>query len=431
MLKNFRSSFPILGLIIWSLAALFFLYEFFLRTFVGSVANQVIPDLNLNAETFSIIGSAYYIAYGAMQVPVGILADKFGVKRIMIFATLLCAGSTFLFAHATGFYTAFLSRLLMGFGSSFAFICLLVVAVTWFPRKNFAFFAGSSQFIGTMGPLLAGGPFIALMARFHTTWRVALSAIGIAGVILTILTILIVKNKPRDAETTLIYLKQEATLSDRLRRLVQNNQAWLVAAYSATVYISLALLGAIWGTAYLQALGFSQKTAAYIVSFAWLGNAVGCPLLGAISDTIKRRKPLLIFCGLLGLFTTIGIVYLPIAHLSWVYGLLFFCLGMAAAGQNIGFAAISEHVDLATRATALGLNNGSMTLFAAIIPPIVSYFIFLSARGNDHHLQYHNFVLGFSIMPILYISSVILALFFIKETYCRPQKEMIILKVKP
>ena len=119
-MTNLQQKSPIstLGLIIWGLAALFFLYEFFLRTFVGSVAHQVIPDLKLNAETFAIIGSAYYVAYGVMQIPVGILADKFGVKILMVFATLVCVVSTFLFAHADGFSTAFISRLLMGFGSS-------------------------------------------------------------------------------------------------------------------------------------------------------------------------------------------------------------------------------------------------------------------------------------------------------------------------
>ena len=81
-----KSPISALGLLIWGLAAFFFLYEFFLRTFIGSVAHQVIHDLRLNAETFAILGSAYYIAYGVMQVPVGILVDKFGVKLIMTFA---------------------------------------------------------------------------------------------------------------------------------------------------------------------------------------------------------------------------------------------------------------------------------------------------------------------------------------------------------
>ncbi len=412
-----------LGIVIWLIAALFFLYEFFLRTFVGSVASQIIPSLHLNAETFSIIGSAYYAAYGLMQLPVGILADKFGVKSIMIFATLVCAGATYMFAHSAGFTSALISRLLMGFGSSFAFICLLVIAVTWFPKRFFGFFAGCSQFIGTMGPLLAGGPLIAYMAARHESWRMALTEISFIGVILAVLIILIVRTKPR--ENALVLLKHEIPLKIRLQTLFKNPQAWLIAIYSASVYVSIALLGAFWGTEYLQVQGLSQTLAAAMISLAWLGYAIACPVLGALSDIAKRRKPVLILCGSIGLIVTLGIAYAPLNHLHWVYGVLFFCLGVAASGQNLGFATISEHTDANTKATALGLNNAAIILSGAIIPPLASYFIYLSAGGNSSHLQPHDFMIAFSIMPILYGICLILSVFFIRETFCKPQKEVI------
>lgn len=428
MASDEQNKITVLGIVIWLIGALFFLYEFFLRTFVGTVAQEIIPALHLNPESFALIGSAYYFAYALMQVPVGILADKFGVKKIMIFATLVCAGATFLFAHSTGFYTAIVSRLLMGFGSAFAFVCLLVIAVTWFPRRNFGFFAGASQFVGTMGPLLAGGPLVALMASSHGNWRVVLSEIGAFGIVLALLVVFIVRTKPRDGEQVLIFLKQPEQLSIRLKKLLKNKQAWYVALYSASVYVSIALLGAIWGTDYLQARGLSQGSAADMISLAWFGYAIGCPLLGAFSDLTKRRKPTLIACALLGLLVTIFITYMSFHH-HYVYSILFLGLGLAAAGQNIGFAAISEHVDLATKATALGLNNGAITLFGAIIPPIVSFFIMSAAAGHTNNLVAHDFIIGFSFMPLLNVVALIAAAFLIKETYCKPQKEAIVLKV--
>lgn len=429
-MSNHHDESPIsaLGLITWGLAALFFLYEFFLRTFIGSVAHQVIPDLKLDAETFAIIGSAYYVAYGVMQIPVGILADKFGVKVLMLFAIMVCVVSTFLFAHSDGFSTALISRLLMGFGSSFAFVCLLVIAVTWLPKKYFGFFAGTSQFIGTMGPLLAGGPLIALMAKTHQDWRSTLSEVGAFGLALAILILFLVKNKPRGGEQTLIYLSHDEPLKLRLLRLAKNQQAWAVAFYSATIYVSMALLGAIWGTEYLQVVGLSQGVAASIISLAWLGYAIGCPLLGAFSDIAKRRKPTLIFCALLGLFSTTVIVYIPLHQSHWAYAVLFFCLGFAASGQNVGFATIAEHSDLSTRATSLGLNNGVITLFAAFIPPLASYFIFLSTGVGNDNLKPENFTLAFTIMPIQYLIALAISCLCIKETYCKPQKEAIMLQ---
>ncbi|MDP1574994.1 MAG: MFS transporter [Coxiellaceae bacterium] len=414
-----------LGFLIWGIAALFFLYEFFLRTFVGSLAHDIIPQLHLTATSFALVGSAYYLAYGIMQIPVGILVDKFGVKYVMLFAVLVCIGATLLFSHADSFYTAVASRFLMGFGSSFAFVCLLVIAVSWFPRKYFGLFSGFSQFFGTMGPLLAAGPLVSLMTHLHVTWRQAMSDVGLSGFILAALIVLFVKDKPRASGNTLIVLEPKKPLKTHLLRLMRNKQAWYVAFYSGTLYVSIALIGAIWGTEYLEAMGYSQAFSADMISFAWLGYALGCPFLGAASDLMKRRKPILLACSILGLISTCGINYFSLLHTPWVYALLFFVLGLAASGQNVGFATMSEHVDANTRATGLGLNNGVITLFGVFIPLIVSACVNFSSHGNLTHLTANNFILGFTCMPILYLCAFFIGLIFIKETYCKPQKEFL------
>lgn len=428
MPTNTKNKLSMLGLIIWVIAAVFFMYEFFLRTFIGSVAHQVIPDLHLNAETFAILGSAYYVAYAAMQIPVGILLDKFGVKLTLAFATLLCGLATLWFAHSTGFTSAFISRILMGLGSAFAFVSLLVIVMTWFPHRYFGSFAGVSQFVGTMGPLFGAGPLIALMNENHESWRMALTSVAVAGLSLFILVVIIVKNKPRGAKQQLIFLELSTPVSQRLLKLFKNKQAWVVSLYSATIYISIALLGAIWGTEYLQAKGMPQNLAADMISISWLGYAIGCPLTGVVSDLIKRRKPVLLFCAALGIIVTVFIISIPYTRSLLVFGLLFFGLGLAAAGQNIGFAIMSEHVDRATRATALGLNNAAIMLTGAIVPPVVSYFINLHAHGSSH-LVAKDFTAALMVMPILCSVAFITAMFFIRETFCKSQKDKIVLQL--
>jgi MFS family permease len=420
-------SFSILGTIIWLIAALFFLYEFFLRTFIGTLAHQILPDLHLNAETFALISVGYYITYGVMQIPVGICADRFGIKKVLTFAILVCALSAILFAYAHNFSSAFLCRLLMGFGSSFAFVCLLTIALTWFPHQYFGFLAGASQFIGTMGSLLAGGPFIFFIMRLHGNWRLAIFEIGLLGIVLALLAVLIVKNKSRPVgDQSLIVLTRPHSLLDTLRRLMTNRQAWYVAVYSACIYLPIALLGALWGVNYLEARGLPQAIAADMISIGWLGYALGCPILGGFSDLIRRRKFALILSAIVGLIVTLCISYIPL-HSAWIYGFLFFMLGLAAAGQNVGFAVISEHVSLQARATALGLNNGVVILFAAIFPLITSYFIHRSMIGVEHPLHPGNFLLGFMVMPLLCLVAIIISIFLIKETYCRPQKTTVVL----
>ncbi len=419
-----------LGVIIWFVAALFFLYEFFLRTFIGSIAHQVIPDLNLSIAQFSLLSMAYYIAYGAMQIPVGILTDQWGVKRIMMFATFMCALATCLFAHSFSFTSAFIGRLLMGFGSSFAFVCLLVIASTWFPKRYFAFFIGASQFIGTMGPVLAGGPFIVLLASVHESWRVILTFIGFAGFGLTVLTVLLVKNKPRGGEQAMLYLSTGQSRSEsiwsKLSRLLKSRQVWVIGLYSAAIYVAMAIMAAAWGTDYLESRGLTQANAASMISIAWIAYAIGCPLIGLLSDLSRRRKPWLIVCAVIGLIASSYIVFSHTPDQK-LYILSFALLGFAATGQNVGFAAVVEQSDVNMKATALGFNNGMITGMSAVMLWLTSVLISHASHGHAKHLLPHDFVVGLSLIPLMYLIAFGVAVFGLKETFCKSQKEMIIL----
>ncbi len=394
----------ILGVVIWLIGAMFFLYEFFLRTFLGALGKQIIPALHLTASQFALIASAFYISYGLMQIPVSVIAERLGMKITMLMATLLCCISAYLFAHTNAFYSALLYRLLMGLGGGFAFICLLMITMTWFPRKYFALFIGLGQFIGTMGALCAGGPLANIVSEQDINWRTVFEFIALFGLLLFIMALFFMKNSKKNKQQgRVIYLNNQESIWTKLKQLITSWQAWLVASYSACVFLAVAMLGAVWGTMFLQSLGFSQFNAASLVSFSWLGFAIGCPTLGIISDIFYRRRPIMIFCGILGFVSICLIVYVKLSS-GFLYGLLFFILGVTSAGQSIGFAAITEHVKPELKSLALGLNSAFITLLAAAIPLVVGLLIQYSA-GNISAKDYSsdNFIFGFSILPILYL----------------------------
>jgi len=421
-MKQIDQKITAIGIFIWAIAATFFLYEFFLRTFVGSIAHQIIQELHLSVEQFTFLGSAYYLAYCLMQIPVGILADRFGVKKIMIFSTLTCALATLFFALSHNFALALCGRFLMGIGSSFAFVCLLVIVSNWFPKRFFGFFAGLSQFVGAMGPMIAGGPLVFWLISSHVSWRFALISVGALGVVLAILSLLFVKDKPRGRQGSLLLLSKNELILARFKSLLKIKQVWVVGIYSASIYVSISVMSALWGTSYLEAVGLSQTSSAYMISIAWVAYAIGCPVFGFLSDITKRRKPFLIICAVLGLVSTSLILYGGFAS-SAAYEVLFFTLGLAATGQNIGFAAITEHASPDSRASALGFNNGLIFLLIVVVPLVISYLICLSnGSSNAQNLPMHSFIFGLSVLPIVYFIALVISCFFFKETYCRPRQ---------
>ena len=414
----FRSRLGIspLGLSIWCLAAIFFLYEFFLRGLLGTLSEPLMTELHLSAATFGVLGAAYYIAYGCMQIPVGILADKISSRWLMTMATLLCAMATFWFARADNFMSVFCSRFLTGIGSSFAFICLLMITIHWFPKKYFAFFVGIAQFIGTLGPMLAAGPLMAFLLTSHQYWRVSMIPIAIFGVILSVLIFVVVRDNFSHKRT--IHAKRMAGDNTHLFRLAANKQVWCIALFSGANYAPMAILGITWGTAFLQTRGLTAASSANILSIAWLGYAIFCPLLGVISDISQRRKPILIICSMIGLLATATITYLATTSVV-IYAGLFFSVGFAAAGQNIGFAIISEQINPKDSAVTLGLNNTMISVFDALVTMAVGYLISLAASHAAIPLTPQGFIYGFTLLPLLYSVSLFIAIYGIKETYCQ------------
>lgn len=406
------------AIFIWCLAILFFFYEFFNRVMPATISENIIHDLHISAEQFSLFGAAYYLTYSLMQTPVGIIYDRYGIRLFLTIASGLCTLGVFGFAYSDQFFSGFISRLLIGFGSSFGFISLLVLALNWFPQKYFAFLAGLGQMLGAVGPMMAGAPVAYLMERFNNNWKEIFLGVGVIGAVLTVLIALFVKTKPKGGEDEIVFLKKDPPLSLKLKQLMRISQVWWIMLYAGSVYVSLPLLGDYWGTFYLQKRGFDRQTAALIVSMIWIGLAIGSPLIGKLSDRFHRRKPFLVLVSFLGAIMSLAILYLPIEN-EWVLSTLFVCLGISASGQSLSFAKMADNVPEELRATAIGLNNTAVMLFAALLPPFVTWLMEEQSRKAVYDLA--DFQFGFLMMPFAFCASFLVSLLFIKETFCRQQ----------
>ncbi|MFZ0565885.1 MAG: MFS transporter [Chlamydiales bacterium] len=419
-----RKKISFFAIFVWSLAVLFFFYEFFLRIVLGTISIEVREDLHLTIEQFSIVAAAYYMTYGLMQIPVGFLTEKIGTRIILSSACFICTIGVFLLEMAQGFYLALISRWLIGFGSSFAFVALLILALNWFPKKYFGFLCGISLFLGAVGPLLAGAPLAYVNQMLDGNWRLILFWAGIFGAILTVLLLIFMRNKPAQEEQQIIFITPYEPIRKKLLQLIKNPQAWFVVLVSSCLYCSLPILAAYFGTAYMQARGFDKTHAAFLISMVWVGYAVGNPIIGKLSDLLKRRTPFLFSAGILGCLVSAYLLYVP-THNYILLICTFLALGFASSAQGLAFALIVEHTPQKLNSAALGFNNAGGMLFAAIFPPIAGSIIQAtlheSGRITPTPLVY---VSGLSLIPILYGTAALVALLFIKESFCRQQHEI-------
>ena len=120
--------------IICLLSASFFVYEFFIQISPGVMTNELMRDLQIGAGGLGILSAFYYYAYTPMQLPAGLLFDRFGPRILLTFASCVCALGALSFGLAHTVAEAAAGRFLMGIGSAFAFTGTLLL-VSRHPKR--------------------------------------------------------------------------------------------------------------------------------------------------------------------------------------------------------------------------------------------------------------------------------------------------------
>ena len=393
--------------------------------------DDLMRDFGVSAAILGNLSAAYFYAYMILQVPVGVMADRWGPRRLMTLAAFLCAGGGLMFATADTLSVAYLGRLLTGAGSAFFFVCSLKLASVWFPPHRFAFVGGMIMFVGVAGGIVGQAPMAAAVDVFG--WRSALMATAISGIFYGLLCWFIVVDDPKH----LIADNHDKTSGTRpegdsdssgsilsgLALALKQPQTWVLAALGASMSSTLLAFGALWGVPYMMMVyGLDRPQAAGSVSLLLLGWAVAAPTIGWISDQIGRRKPPALICSVLALASFSVLIYGPVLSLSMANGLIFLN-GAFSAGMVVGFATVREHNHLRSAGSAVSFVNMCVVVSGAFLQPIIGWLLDMQWEGTLQDgvrlFSETAYTYAFLTLVLASICSVVAAA-LIRETYCRP-----------
>lgn len=407
-------------------ASLFFFYEFIQMNFFNAINSQLREAFHLDAVEIGQLFSMYFYANFLCLFPAGNLLDRFSTKKLLIFAVTICTLGTFIFSLASEYWMAAFGRFLVGMGASFCFLSCIRIASRWFPPKRMAFVTGVVVTMAMLGGLVAQTPFT-LLVEYLGSWREALYLNTALGVVILIATILVVKDRPKEAEKEAIAEQQHLKalgLWRCIKLAALNPQNWFGGLYTSLLNLPVFILGGLWGILYLTEVHhLTNAQASYATTSLFVGVIFGSLAFGWFSDFIERRVLPMVIGAILSLAVMVLLMYMPNLSL-WTIILLFFLMGFTTSSQVLTYPAIAELNPIYLTSTAISIDSLCIMASGFIVPPL---FGWLMEQHGDHAMvngvtvySAQDFQLAMLIIPISFFVGLIITA-FIRETYCRSQ----------
>jgi MFS family permease len=295
---------PFLPWLIWALAALFVVFNYVQQVVPNIIAVDLSHAFKASESTLGNIAASYFYAYAILQIPVGLIVDRFGTRRPLVVAILVAGLGTLAFSWAQSSGNAQIARLVMGASSAFSFIGCLKLVEEWFPPSRFSTLAGMTNTAGMVGA--ASGAPVAVLVNV-IGWRETVAWMGGAELLLAVLVLLVVRDR-----TEAVTHAAPVTPSGGMSGLLRNPHVWINAVYATSISLVFVAFGGLWGASYIEKVyNLNAVGAAGIGSLLFLGGIAGSLFFGWYSDYLGRRKAPMVLAGVGALVTLACLLYLP------------------------------------------------------------------------------------------------------------------------
>ena len=421
--KSARSLFLVASLIV-GISSLFYLYEFFLRVAPSSMTHELMRDFKVGAGSIGAMSGFFFFAYAPMQIPVGVLCDRYGPKVWLVFAALCCGISTLVFADTNSIYVASISRFFIGLASAFAFVGPLVMATRWFAEKHLSTIAGLIQVVGCLGAIFAGSPISQLIESLG--WRTTMLYSGYTGILLALIFLMFLKDEPKSYKKT---KNNNQSLLKQLKKVFANPHTWWLSVVAFCCWAPISIFAELWGTSFLMTAYHASKiTITNATIWVWVGIALGSLVAGGFSNKLKNRKKPIMILNIIGLFAASFVIFYHFN--SWLnLDIFLFLLGFAAGIQPLTFGIACEQNPKDVHGAAMGVNNMAVIAGGVFLQPLIGFLLdlFWDNKILDGAPIYKvsQYQYAFIIIIFSYVISMLVTKYKIKETHCMPYSKIL------
>lgn len=383
----------------------------FYRTSASTLAVAIMEDFAVGGGLMAIMSSAYFYPYGLMQIPAGILADRWGARKtISLFLIFGAIGAT-IFALANSVLVASLGRILIGAGMAMVFVPALRVLLHWFPPSSHAFVTGLLLSLGTIGMLVATYPLLILSEAVG--WRNSMLLASFITFLCALFSWIYIRNTPEEkgfaSHKKVSHNKlPPIPLKTAFKIITKSSTYWSVSIWFFCMFGSFYTITGLWaGAFFTQGYILDTESVGSVLLCLALGAVIGPSCIGFLLQWIHISKSLILT---LSCFVTICL-FIPMlsedykltSNLLYIWAL---CFGVSCSGfGSVALTKIQEDFPSEIVGTATGMINIYSYIGTAIlqmlsgfimekIAPLQTSYTF-SQYGKMFYLFMFCFILAF------------------------------------
>lgn len=353
-----------LAWIVWMIGSIFYAYQYVLRVMPNIMMNDIMGHFHMDAVIFGQFAGVYYIGYSLMHLPVGIMLDRFGPRRVMTGCILTSVIGLAPILLADHWIYPVLGRALMGIGSSAAILGAFKIIRMTFSPQHFTRMLSLCVTIGLIGAIYGGGP-VATLCTLIGYEGVTQIFVGV-GIVLAGLTYFLVPEIKESPSKNNVWKD--------IKTVFTNKRVIFICLCAGLMLGPLEGFADVWGTAFLgQVYGFEGKTASYLPSIIYVGMCVGAPVLGFIAEKTGYYLGSIIASGVVMLLVFAGLVG-GVLDLN-IMGVGFALVGVCCAYQILAIYKASTYVNEEVAGLTTAAANMIIMLFGSAFHTVIGFVV--------------------------------------------------------
>lgn len=393
------------ALAVWGAAVLVYMVAITGRTSFGVAGVDAIARFEVDASRIAVFTAVQVGVYAFAQIPMGMLIDRFGPRRMLVAGALIMGAGQILLGLTDNYWVAILARVLIGAGDATAFLSVMRILPYWFPLKKTPLFTQLTASLGQLGQFISAVPFMALL---HVSgWTTAFVSLGAAGILIALAAGVAVADSPDTDNATkqkrankkarkageqeelldaAVETGERTGVWNLLKLVLRSPICWLGFFIHYACMLPQIVFTLLWGVPLMTlGMGLSSAQAALVLTVNTIATVSVGPALGFISSRMGARREL----GALAFTLGIGLTWIIFFYSDTPRGLIAIIIvniitSAFTPAANFGFDHIRERLDRKFVATGTGLANMGGFLAAMVAAQVVGLLLDWSSQGEPY-----------------------------------------------